>query len=717
MGLFDTKYVVSVDVITQPLITEADRTDFTKSAVLRAALSNGTMSVSEALVNTYVRGYSWQVDNYLRRAKSVDSLTDLSERTALPQFNDFSAIEAALETLYQETIEVISASISEPKADIFALQELTINYNLIGRSSIHAFDDPVDNRNWECIFENGSFSNTGILTIHYFAQDPAEKDNYEDYRDGQYESFTVDLSHLNFAEDYLHVTYRRGDDVYQNNAYWVYDSATSTLKFPELELENVPTFEEEYYPVLIIRNNFNDLNDTISAAERDKLNRALNPIGLSLDLLHSQILTDSAENDTSIMEDVFFMFGADIMATDRETLQYLRTYFKRLEQRQVYTEQDWNDWVNKNTLNPTLVRRNYFTFSEDDSFKTAIFFTYVKSEIIAGSIPKITRRIVVNPPVNAAHSSQMDTSEYIIETPINDSEYERITVKGLHQRHTVYDEPNGANSKGMYITLDEVVEFENNNENKGIFLPISRTALYNIPGQYRNSVLQNSMRVVIYASDVTKVKWYERGAFITVVQIVIVAISVMSQNYQNIGWALALEVATNLILNIIIGRILVELLEIAVEILGIENAAIIAAVTIVVAIAYGVAVEDAVMSDVATLLEVADATIEAATNVLMEEYSNLMNDFIELQQEYADAYDILQEAKEDLNNGLDLNYIFSQYGNVPFYETPNTFYNRTLEINKADVSTQSISRFAETMLRLPKEVDITALNEINRGGI
>ena len=373
---------------------------------------------------------------------------------------------------------------------------------------------------------------------------------------------------------------------------------------------------------------------------------------MDFDTLHNEILTVKDGNDPSQMEDVFLMFGCDVLSDDFHDKRYVYKFFENAYFRQTYTKADFDAWAATTQSKKQELKRNILSFSEDNSFKTSIVFNYIERKTINGVLPtgnKVEVELDIEPSHTIFKVVLLDTSKIYLRLQINPTQYVEYCVHGLHQSHEVYDNPKNDKTKGLTINLEDAQAFKDNNESKGIYLPVARTTLYQIPGTYRNYVLQNSLRVLIYASDVQKVRWYERSIFRVLVQIIIIAISIISQNYQGIGWALALEVVAQIVLHIIISKILVKMFELVVGVIGIENSAIVAAILTIAAITYGISLDEAAFSFIADSMEVVDALIEATSNVLQDEYKQALDKYLDMEKAFNEEMETLKDIQEELN--------------------------------------------------------------------
>ena len=237
----------------------------------------------------------------------------------------------------------------------------------------------------------------------------------------------------------------------------------------------------------------------------------------------------------------------------------------------------------------------------------------------------------------------------------------------------------------------------------GMYFPINRNVLKQLNPIDRNIVLTDGISVIVYAVQITYVKWYQRGFFKVLVLIIAIIIAYYTGDWELVYEAgLTWQTAVTVITNIIINFATIKGLEFVASAIGGEIGAIIAAVVAIYALSQG---KDTLFGGsiaAPDLLKTSVLALEASNNIVLDELSDITRDLEDLIKSVKEKKEELKEAY-DLLGSESIDYFDIRKGGFYFNpnEMPDDFFNRTVHNKNPGTSGYDyISYFVDNALKL-----------------
>ena len=239
----------------------------------------------------------------------------------------------------------------------------------------------------------------------------------------------------------------------------------------------------------------------------------------------------------------------------------------------------------------------------------------------------------------------------------------------------------------------------------GFFLPLNYTILKQLPSAKQTEVALDSLSLINYAVQKTKVKWYERGAFAILVSVIVIAVAVITQNYALLSAGtltasqVALLILEAILVSVITSVFLRPLLQILVDVLGVEIVAVIAAVLAVMGFvdATGIADLSATLPSADVLLQLSTELTGAVNRGIGEEVVELQEDYLAFLKEVEEIQNEIDEILESFNANSFMSNLVMQ---SKTYESPDQFFRRTNTIDIGLMSLDTIEYFYDNALNI-----------------
>lgn len=721
MGLFSSKTVYHGDVVTNLAIPYDEHKNFTRETIMTGVIGNEPLTT--AIKDTLLNGFATTANSYYQygRDKYLYGLPTGTLRSG-------EIIEAPI----KEALE----SIRHTEVDI---EEITLNYlDPITLSMYHLdvkFGFDVEN----LIIKDRIDPNTSGEFTQYFLRASLVPDEdiilVEYLYNDELKEYTFPILDFDRNQLYISVSYRVPSEDYRLRL-WLY--RTSSGLHPAIQLDTLFT-ESEYMPVCAVRKEFNSIKEGMP--EYESARRMLNILGIDvadiIDALASDgsnadsapsyppttpgddftevqalrrsagfsIQTASNQPDENIPEDIrdaFVVFKADINSEDQWVRKYLFDYFKDQAAFQKPLEKTKEKI---DSLDLVAYRPNEIII-ENEIIQSNIFFNYILVETkegVIGEVGEIKTEIDIQESIQRASPFTGDITVYqstiTYRKQLNETHYEEVFVHGPVHTHDI---------GGKYVvirTLDDAIEPDNDT---GFYIPVSRRVVEQTSNAFhRAQIYQSTLAVVVYALQSTKVKWYARGAFARLIQLVAIIWTIWSwgAGSASLSWAFALQVVGHIVVHIVISMAISFAVSILTEIIGADAMMIIAAVIAAYAIYSGAFSGPEGMPWAQDLLMISNATFSGIQDNIQR---NLIDLAVEYEDFLADAqaeYDKLEEINAMLKNeGYSLIDIVTRSSDSFFWESPTMFFNRTIHMGNPGVGTLSaIESYIKNKLDLPKD--------------
>lgn len=738
MGLFSSKTVITTGTSISPFLGQ--KPNIIRDAVIRATINDWPKTPT--ILDAIISGYNVDPEGYYNYGKDEYAL-GLPSSTLYSLDIDTNAVTYAARNDYAgwQFLDYNSAVVSDIsfgtldltyatyKAlhSIFNMNAQGTTYNVDGFGMLHANygllgkDASVEDVYFDSL---GSIDfATRVLTVNLYS---VTKDTTDANRqDFSYAIVDTDLtSALGMVKLENQVYKAKVEYTYTGSAnptpyttfvhYFVYDPQTGTK--PDLPYYTGDAQVSPYYPIGLVRRSgefltspteredTNNLLKFLAGTELEKLQDALadNP---DLDKIDNTFVTLALPIGRDFDVGRRISEGNPYYERDDILLKYLYYYFEHLNAISTVEEADFNDSLLDTNLPPKL---NTLRIA-DSTYRTDLYWNYVKVNQDPFSHPyRSDRNFDLNIKALAGAEYNVGEDNYYSNNFIKVVRYNHATrsvssytVWGLFTSSGVYEGKDVITN--LYDALREPAN-ENDIVYDGFFLPLHRDSILRLSKHERTYVAFSSTILVNYAVDRQKVKWYQRGAFLTLIRIIAVIVSVYTMNPTVAAGAAAFayQVAVLILEQVLISLVVAPLLSFALkeiaDLIGGEFAAIIAVVVMAIAAAYGanyayeIPFADTLLKSVTTLSDIALENLREDYVALQEEINVFKSEYRALVNEIEAAMDLLGES------GINAAW-FNGLNNTLAVESPSGYYSRTLNVD-SNTSNDLLNNFYTNHLHL-----------------
>lgn len=684
MGLFSKKRKVTVGVTAVRMIDKVKNPN--TEAVLTSVITG--KKVSETLQREALFGFFAKTENYYRYGKKATAY-------GLPEgYKDYSninleQISTVLTRIFSRNVQVQHAMVDFADDLYFARRHLqdvhkynpftgfmgnapTIS-NPDAKVKVLSIDLDTNARKAYITCEVQMPSTDGGLTL---------PPKYQ---------ITVNTSYpVDDTKQYLQVKFKITDyPINDEFMYWYYDYTTDT--YPELNTIIREGFDSPFYPLAPIRQNKINTNSSEGTFKK-QTEKLLKTISVELDDVTDAIMSTADGNNPELVDECFVGFFANLDTTNEDTMLYLWEFFNELHDKQKVTRSNFDSWKANKDKRDTP--QESITIQEKD-FNITLLWNYIDINTKAGTIGKngtATMSRTIRPRFITG-GYDFEESALVISKQLSSGVVSEIVVHGLEHLVDVYE-------GSLYSTT--LTDLDDEDRKFGFYIPINRAILRKLPMAKRSTVMMDSLTMVLYAVQITYVKWYQRGFFKLLITIVAIVIAIYFGDWSTLlsggfTWA----TVTTIALNIIVNMILLEGLQLIVGMIGGELAAILAAALAVYALTspnpslFG-------LSDPKDLLQAATMTIEASNRVTMDDYNKLLFKMEDLSKSIKEKQDEIKEAY-DLLGSSEIDFYSLSRGGFYFNpnELPEDFFQRSVHNkNPGTMVFEQLSYFYENALKL-----------------
>jgi len=524
----------------------------------------------------------------------------------------------------------------------------------------------------------------------------------------------LDLSGFNPEEEFYHakVTYTNND--VEVVGYWTYNPTEN--RFPDLDtLYSSPSLIDPgtYFPFVVFRSEQEDRSIDDGSNRFASTQKLLEIIGGDFEEL------GQALSDTDGIEDVrqaVMMMGVPITTQDPIEMEYLWRYFHDVSERLLPAENNQRiaPLVGRNSSAGGATPESYAIQITDADFLGTISFDRITTSLRGGSIGsvgtctnEIEAETLINPQLFALGSGFpiVGRQVRIFRRQINEHVYQEIRVTNPQFRYNIR----------YRLTTEGGVDDDR------FLVPLDFDVCRQMNSFKRESLYHRSLHFVFNSYVEQKVKWYQRGAFGILLQVVAVVITIYT---FGAGWKATLAAAAaaggtsaaiTALINIVVTSLFKALVfEFAftqlVEVLGIEFAYWLA---LAAAIAGGISALRAgglITGSLATnLLTASTGLTKGVQNRLGEMIQDYQDDLEEFQSEAEALTDELRQVQEELDAGIDLDpFTFIAQPMIISGEPPDAYFHRTIHNGNPGADSLSIiENYVDLSLRLPMPDETT----------
>lgn len=724
MGLFSgSEKVYSGGVVLTPLFDK-------KPNVIRETIAQSILqdsSMTEDLISIHLNGFNSKAARYLSYGKRFYT-NGLPEGDKSYGVVNTTRIKEVLDKVIGEPVTIRYAQVSEPEYIRYAAEYCQKKY---GWSYVtgELLNPPAGVKPVRIASATNNGTTLSITLSHkprvsYVSvySPPDFSRNYNIYTRVPvvtYSYFTLtvplDISGLSY-----HVEYTLDSDLSNPQKILLWNYSANSHEYPELSDVSSYKYESQYYPVVPFRRNRRNLVDSPSDPLNITGNKMLKKVGLSM-----KTLTDGISNGNNIkdVDEAFFLFALNIDTQLPEGKEYLFKYWKQeADENTKLFLGDSQHLLNKfiSATESTKIPDSVTISIKDGEFNTTIKYSgitkYITKNRTIGKINtvKLTKVILPNGVIKTKStlgffhevSTYYERSYIILEKQISSTETETVKVFGLEHETVIA----GVTQWTVKSTLSS----------GKFYIPVSYDIVRTFSGIDESKILMESMSVLIYWTNVTKVK---TGGFFgkilgnkILMIIIIVVVTIISQGgmtamMQQLAAMSATQVLQAIAISVAVSYGLKKLGEMG----GIF--AVIAAVAAMYYFKVGTFAQNS-----ATLAEPtwAESLLNAVT-MISKEFTNIIaRDMKDLMEDVGDFLKTSQDKTEELEKAHDLLDNSTENAFDPFFilrqgnyfnpnETPSAFFSRTLNTNPGVASLDYTSVYVQSSLELP---EFNGLNEV-----
>lgn len=529
---------------------------------------------------------------------------------------------------------------------------------------------------WETI-EKGSGENGDSLLVH------------EDFKD-----YVMPTTFVDFTKDYFHVKYV----VNGVTKYWMYAIGSGT--YPSLDaLFNVPPkVTGAFFPFLYFRyGKKSEISDKGTTAYKST-KRLAKYFSIDFDDVSKSI---DENPDITDVEQAMMIMAIPANTENEVERKYLFTFFenwfysKNAQYRSPATGAAASFQAGDANINVSSI------IIQDKRFKMVLSCAGLYRRRVAGKIGEvgkhtsgITNEIIEIPAekleTGEAHTITKTIKNHYYRRQVADNLYDEVLVSDLKMLYYVYGDYTSVGDDTddiLLVPLDKAICEE--------YSMIEKEVLY-----------ARSMHFVFNSRQVIKVKWYQKGWFAAIIQIVGLVIAVVTMQPQLValaagigaGVSAAISAILALLQKLLVNFVIGVLFKIFVKIVGIDLAFLVA----IVGTIYGMAgtLEGSPIRGApwaSDFLKLGNGLVKAVSQTV----SDLMNGLGADMKAFQALKEESEKALEDANKLLETNNHLSPI--TIFGESPNDFYNRTVHSGNAGINAiNAVTNYVDIALTLPK---------------
>lgn len=507
--------------------------------------------------------------------------------------------------------------------------------------------------------------------------------------------------------NYFHVKYYAGTAI----KYATYRDGSGTYPTLDAVFTNAPNVMADFYPNIYFRlAKTNPANDPNSAHFQSS-----KKIAKRLGLDYADLVGKIHENpDIGDVEQALLTLAVPAESNDPQDLRYLFDFFSKLHLNGGSSGSGdfLQNYLRTYFFGGSLNLEEYMksVVIQDGAFKMSLRYLHTTKARKVGQLGAIGTCTVERGTYDIAkeaytyfgETQQLSTVSETIpyftyRKQVALNFYEEVTVVGLRMRYHIFDKYDNT----MGDDNEDDIE-----DREIILVPLDRSITREYTPGEEHRLYTRSMHFVFNSRVVTKVRWYQRGVWKSLIKIVGIVATIYFLGsdggfFASLSASLAAgayATAITLIVTQIVEYIVIStLFKLFVKAVGLEGAFIAA----VIAAAYGV--YNQLSSGLRTLtatakdfLTLANGLVDAAQSVLKGMYKDLLNDWDEFKTEVEEATKLLEEKSELLYTDI------TKVPLVMFGETPDQYFGRTVHSgNIGMLLIEDTHSFVDRSLTLP----------------
>ena len=482
--------------------------------------------------------------------------------------------------------------------------------------------------------------------------------------------------------------------------YFTYKDGLGT--YPNLDdiYTTSPTTAGTFFPFVYFRHNkTSEISDKTTATYLTS-KKLCDKLGLEFDTVAEGI---NSNPDIGDVEQAMLVMAVPAITTNQLEMRYLFDFFDARHS----TFSDQNVTLKSDEIDAKL-QGNFDTPSsaiviEDKRFKMALNNAGIYKRTVIGSIGKInactTSYTEGASTINVANLQGLITALGVPKTvhtyrkQVSYITYEEIEVVNLNLVYYIID--------GYSVTADE--------EDNILLIPLDKSITTNYTILEKEQLYSRSLHFVFNSVQLTKIKWYQTGAFKIFMYIAAIVIAIYSGGTastllaQLMAGAFA-SAAVTLVVLVLETIIFKFLFKVFVKAVGIKSAFVLAVIAAVVGMYQSFDAGSIAGAPWAEELFMASTGLTAAGQIAIKEE---MNDLLGEMSAYTKKMKKDMELLDDQLLALEPSSRLSPF--IIVGETADEFYNRTIHAgNIGMLGIDAVSNYVSMQLRLP---DISTIKQ------
>jgi len=701
MGFFSGEDIVTVNVTVVKLV---DAIPNTLADAIGVAILGGSSIPNYVFLNA-LNGFSSKARRYLNYGIN-DFIYQLPSGTTSNSEINPDTVGSVIAGIVGEPVKIHSAFLSLPSTQYFA-------YEFVQTLGDYDYSDGTVVINGITYTYTGYEVIDGLLVVSLF--------------DSTTTSVITRSTSAPINTVYYHASYHLiSQEPTNDSIFWTYDPSLGT--YPTLDIQGNNLALSSFYPIVPLINNKIFANHNTNSEQYITSRTILKKLQLDLDDMIGSLKESPSIED---IDDSYFMFGLNPLTKEEASLEYLFLYFGFLFDTNDNKSSFLNSEIAVKTpvprepitgeiigdFPPTFVSTVSLTINEQD-LDVVIGYNYIDKTEHVGSISstgaaftssvlyKPTEYVLVeidsfNSLLNEAATIRVpiDRSTITINKQNNDGTFTRLTIYGFSHVSSIL-------AFGEYNTVINKLEPD---AVDAVYIPIDHTVLTQMSAFKEEAALMDGMILVVQAAQETHLEWYETAFFGFLVKIVITVVSIyfgpvagsLSDFLAQSAATIIFEIVKSILTSIVTGIVL----EYLAEEVGGFGAILIAAVAMYAFNSFGkdgFSIGEMPLAE--TLLKAVAAVgkgMNLDNQIRAEDLANELDIYshnVEQRSEEIEQANALLNAGRPGNPYLITHAIFSS----DFNESPDAYYERTLNQNPGVLVLDSIDAFYESALALPE---------------
>jgi hypothetical protein len=392
----------------------------------------------------------------------------------------------------------------------------------------------------------------------------------------------------------------------------------------------------------------------------------------------------------------YVILGASLTDTRKEVIHYYHNYFKYLADQITFKKTDFDAWL----LNKRYTPPSNKVIVKQQGYHIELEFLYITIEEETGTLldeeekpVKYTREVVYNENIDIDDNTVVRRDALILRKQVAPNVIEKVTVISPHLTTVI----RGRNAD---CTLKDAEE-----NDVAFVVPLNKSVIDSMTLAERNHVVFASMQLVINSVTTVKVKWYQTKWFQIFVTVVMTVVTIYAGGFPPPEMGAWLELAGSVLFNYMVTIGVTIVLDLVLDVIGIENAFLTAALAVALTIyGQGLTTNISKMATADKLLFYTNA-VTSGVNMSAGKYftskaEEIAEDMKEVKDDIKDIDKLMEKYESPVSTQVMVESI--RIGADYFVkESPSEFFYRTRVGNPGVMSLRHIENYVDMALDIP----------------